>query len=144
MNHLTEDEFQLHINSITLGQWNEFFDLIPAIKRTQDFGYLPETDRHFNNISGIPEYVHSDIVTRFLKVVEKLQLVIVFDWTKWTEGSKILCDISSDYSQFDTLTLCKLLTVIIRSDRYNDGTLIICFNDGTILKICEELKNRIG
>jgi len=38
------------------------------------------------------------------------------------------------------ITLCKLLTTIIRADRFSDGYMLSAFKHGDILEILKELK----
>ena len=45
-----------------------------------------------------------------------------------------------DFNPLDTLTLCKLLTTIVRADRFTDGLLISFFEKSTILNILTALK----
>ncbi len=62
---------------------------------------------------------------------------------KWEEGSKILNNSPMSFHQYDLTTLCKLLTMIIRADRFNDGFLIMNFNDGTIFKIVAAIQGKV-
>ena len=48
-----------------------------------------------------------------------------------------------DFKEFDINTLCKLLTVIIRSDKFCEGYMINCFETGTIAQILEALQSKI-
>ena len=45
-----------------------------------------------------------------------------------------------DFNLLDTLTLCKLLTTIVRADRVTDGLLISFFEKSTILNILKAIK----
>jgi hypothetical protein len=42
------------------------------------------------------------------------------------------------------VTLCKLLTAIVRSDRFVEGNLIAFFENSTILKILRGLEKHFG
>ena len=44
-----------------------------------------------------------------------------------------------DFNLLDTLTLCKLLTTIVRADRFTDGLLISFFEKSTILNILKAI-----
>ncbi|OFX58697.1 MAG: hypothetical protein A2046_10195 [Bacteroidetes bacterium GWA2_30_7] len=67
----------------------------------------------------------------------------MFDWVSWTEGSDIIKNKDTDYSKLSTEILCKLITVIIRANRFNEGYLVISFEKGIILKILKGLKQNI-
>jgi len=47
-----------------------------------------------------------------------------------------------EFENLDSITLCKLLTTIVRADRFNDGLMISYFNDGTISAIIQDLKKQ--
>jgi hypothetical protein len=69
-----------------------------------------------------------------------LGLVIVFDWSAWKEGIDMLNEPETNYYELNRETLCKLLTIIIRSDKFCEGYLINSFEQGTVIKIVEALK----
>ena len=75
----------------------------------------------------------SDITQSFVKTAYELKLVLNFDWGEWPEGKAMLQNKSQDFDNLDLATLCKLITTIIRADRFNDGYLISRFENGTIL-----------
>ena len=48
-------------------------------------------------------------------------------------------DKSTDYSTLDLETLLKLLTAVIRNDKYSEGYLVNCFENGILLNILKSL-----
>ena len=82
----------------------------------------------------------SALVTNIFNVIIDLRLTPVFNWMKWEEGKAILKDMTSDYLILDSITLCKLLTVIIRADRFNEGYMISCFDNGIMTSIIKGLQ----
>lgn len=109
---------------------NKIFKLIPKIIETDEFLIY--------NQSNYP--VWAPVVDEFHQLVYDLNIIILFDWTNWKEGSLILKDVNFDYSSLDSLTLVKLITTIVRAERFNEGFLPKCFSNGTILKILNALK----
>ena len=71
----------------------------------------------------------------------ELDLVIGFNWGRWEEGRKIVA--RGDYKNQNPVTLLKILTAIIRNDRFNDGALIQAFENRTIEKILVELHKQV-
>lgn len=126
--------FQTHINGIEPKEWNELFELL--------------ADKDNENINeGIffsSEWKPSATVWNVLAIIEQLKLAPVFDWTSWTKGINILKETSSDYNQLDTVTLCMLLTVISRADRFNEGFAKQCFENGKIAGIIKSIKRNQG
>ena len=94
------------------------------------------------NVSTFPYWKWSDITTEFNKTVHDMKLIVSFDWPDWEEGSKLLRDHKQTFQDLDEITLCKLMTVIVRADRFSDGTLVGALEDGTISKILSALKAR--
>jgi Family of unknown function (DUF6508) len=133
-----------NINNISKDDWNELFKLIPKIENTNIFGELivdkktPEGDLVFPYMSS------SEIVDKFHDTVYDKKMVVVFDWMKWDEGRDILENNDSDFSKLDLMTLVKLITSIVRYDRFSTGYLVGKFEDGTILKILFRLRDIIS
>lgn len=122
------ENLEQHLNQITKEEWNELFNLIPKIARTIDFG---------NNNYG------AEIVSNTLNHIYNLNLPPVFNWVDWDFGKEILTSNNFDYTVLDKLTLCKLLTCIIRTNRFNEGYILKCFKDRTFEKILFNLKKEI-
>lgn len=70
-----------------------------------------------------------------------LNLVLKFDWGAWEEGKEILNSGEQNFFALEPVTLCKLLTALIRTDRFMDGTLVSNFVNGTIIKIIKALQD---
>ncbi len=132
-----------HLTTIELSDWNKLFDLLDEIKPSEKFGELKGGERNSDNTITFPYWETSELVSKFFETVHELGIVVVFDWTSWEEGNAILNNEQQNYEHLDTITLCKLLTTIIRADRFTDGYLVCCFKDGTIPKIIHSLKNNI-
>ncbi len=64
-----------------------------------------------------------------------------FDWPAWADAHR--GDLRSDeFIQNAGLeTIVKLITIYIRSDRFNDGHLLSVLRDGTVLKILKRLED---
>lgn len=137
------ENFPTHLKSITPTEWQKLFDLNERIMKSKSFGEMAGGEKIEENVSTFPYWKWSDITTEFNKTVHDMNLIVSFDWPDWEEGSKLLSDRKQTFQDLDEITLCKLLTVIIRSDRFSDGTLIGAMEDGTISKIVSALKARV-
>lgn len=137
------EKFPKHLTSLNQSDWERLFALLPEIESSEKFGEIKGGERQDDNTLTFPYWDSMEIVDKTFKVINELNLTPIFAWTTWKEGKIILNDKSFDYSILDTITLCKLLTTIIRADRFNDGFLISCFDRGVIAKIIKGLKNNI-
>ena len=97
------------------------FDLIPIMRVTKD-------------------YKNSLLVKEFPELAYKSKIMLDFDWSKWDKGNEIVMDDNFDYSTLDKISLCKLLTAIVQSERYIHNGLIDYFEDNSILKLLESLE----
>jgi hypothetical protein len=135
-------EFTEHLKIISGQQWEALFALIPEIERTSVFGTISESKKREDGSYTFPYWIQAEIITITSEVIFKLDILPVYDWMRWDEGRELL-NSGSDFNNHDTITLCKLLTYIYRSDRFNDGALIRYFESGTMIKILKALKNNI-
>src|ERR1035437_6185406 len=131
------EKFPKHLSSLYKSEWDKLFNLLPEIEHTGSFGKISSSEKTF------PHWDSSEMVDKTLNVIYELNLLPNFDWSKWKKGRFILNDINSNYEKLDTITLCKLLTIIIRSDRFNEGFLISCFEKNIVAKIVRGLKDNI-
>ena len=123
-----------HLAQITQDQWETLFAMIPEIENTTYFGEIP-----FKNGVLYPA-TWPEIVNRFHEYVYEIGLVVDFDWPNWDEGKRILSGEVQELSKHSNITLCKLLTVIVRAERFVEGKLIANFENGTILNILRALE----
>lgn len=123
--------------------WNKLFDLIPEIEHTTYFGKTVFPEKSQDGVMNAPYVNENQLVSRFRNIVAELGITPDFDWMAWEEGKDLLNYEDTNYSELDTETLCKLLTVIIRADRFAEGYLVSKFRDGTVLNIVNGLKNII-
>ena len=123
-----------NITDVPIEDWKALFDLIPEIEHSTNFGDLVITEGAF------PYASESKIIDKFREVLWEKRILIVFDWSAWKEGIKMLEDRDADFSNLDLITLVKLLTTIVRADRFSTGLLMSKFSDGTILNILYRLR----
>lgn len=134
------EAFQQHIDTLSSCEWEVLFELIPQIEATEEFGKLIGSKKLANGSVTFPYWAPAQIVDQTVSVIYRLDIAPVFDWTSWKDGKSIIDNKNLDYTTLDMITLCKLLTFIIRRDRFHDGYMISCFEDGTVSKIIKALK----
>jgi hypothetical protein len=147
------DRFPEHLESLNPADWQRLFDLLPEIRRTREFQRKNENDEEYTEeeddgslIIHLPNYFEIPLLCQFRDVVDELQIMPAFNWVDWEEGVDLILGIRDGSGQthtLDLLTLCKLLTVIFRKDRFCDGTLADCFTEGIIERILEGMKKKV-
>ena len=140
----SESEINTQISSIKIDQWQSLFDLISQIEKTRSFGEYVASDEISEGIHTFPYVASADIVDEFVSIAYELNIVIAFDWPQWKEGEVMLNNPDTKYAELDLITLCKLISIIIRADRFVEGFLVGCFEEGSILTILHALKERVA
>ena len=130
------------INAYTLRDWRPLFALIPKIETTSVFGELKVEEK--DGVIQLPYWRPAPVVSQFLEVVYTIPIIINFDWLSWDEGRKIARDKDFDFDTIDLPTKCKLITAIVRNDRFCDGALVSAFESGLILKILKSIEKEVS
>jgi len=78
----------------------------------------------------------------FEQKLYKEGFVYTFDWMSWKEGEQLLIE-KERIGFLDLLTIQKLITAIVRAERFGDGSLASAINRGVIGAILRRL-DQIG
>ncbi|MBK9248771.1 MAG: hypothetical protein IPM69_11805 [Ignavibacteria bacterium] len=140
---MKEAEFQEYLGTIRKEDWQPLFALLDDIDREINFGNLHGMKEGTGGQLYAPYWESSEVVSRFIKLVYEMHIVFSFNWMEWEQGNEILRNNAQNYDSLDSLTLCKLITTIVRADRFNDGYLIRCFEEGIVQKILVSLKRNV-
>ena len=122
----------------------KLLSLIPKIKNTQSFGEPAGGEKSEDGSISFPFMVPAPVVSEFHTMVYDLDIIFPFDWMEWKEAPQLLKDPDTDFSRFDLLELRKLITVMVRADRFVEGFLEGCFENGNVLRILEAMERRGG
>lgn len=141
---LKEDNFIETINGLSKIDWKPLLNLIPEIEKTSVFGEMRGGEIIEKGVISLPYLVESSIVSLFHEIIYKIPIVIDYNWVSWDEGRKIVNDENFNFDSVDIPTLCKIITAIVRNDRFCDGALVSAFESGLILKILKSIKHQIN
>ncbi len=89
--------------------------------------------------SSLPWYSFSRVTNEYIEAAYDLEWVrLDFDWPTWMETPEAiqLRDDAGALSRATPEQLSRLLTVLIRQDRYCDGALADAFESGLLTAIC--------
>lgn len=73
------------------------------------------------------------------QMLYELGIIFSFPWNRWKEGQILLQDSATDYSKLTMLQISMLLTLIFRSNRFDDVSIIQCYEN----KILDRLFDRL-
>jgi hypothetical protein len=91
----------------------------------------------------MPYYRASSVVNKFSSLIHQLGVLVSFDWIKWEYRDVIYSHKEFDFDSIDIPNKCKLITAIVRSDRFSDGELVSVFESGLILKILQSIDKQL-
>lgn len=114
--------FQERLQTIKQNQWEKLFALLNNLEKTDD---------------------SEDSIDQFLRLIYDLGIILNFDWSEWGEAKHILDNKKQNYEDLDLITLCKLLTTIIRADRFSDGLLAYNLSNGMVFKVLQSIKHKV-
>ena len=141
---LTTDNYIEILNSLTVSEWKPLFDLIPLIEKEKEFGKMEGCEKIEEGVFSMPYMDSHKIVDTFLNVVYDIPIIIDFNWVSWQDGRSILNDEYFDFDSIDIPAKCKLITAIVRNDRFCEGALVSAFESGIMLKILKSVMKEIG
>lgn len=144
MNVLKPDNFIEKINSYTERDWQPLLDLIPEIEKIDKFGDDSEAMKLLEQgIIDMNPYEEHPIVQQFRDVVYSIPIMIDFNWGAWDEGRAMVSDENFDYNSIDIPTKCKIITAVVRNDRFCSGRLIEAFETGMMLKVLKSIQRQL-
>ena len=132
------------INAYTIQEWKPLLDLIPRIERQKSFSKMRDDCSSEKNKITLPYFVEEPIVNEFREIVYQIPIIIDFNWSGWNDGRKMASDENFDFDTIDIPKKCKLITTVVRNDRFCDGALASAFERGTILKILRSIERQIS
>ena len=141
---LSENNYIETISGYSKSQWQPLLDLIPEIKAKLKFSIVPKIEQDKDGVIIVPPFSAAEVVGKFQYTFEELGLMISFDWGSWIEGREILEGKSFDFDAFDIATKCKLISMIIRNDRFCDGYLVSTFESGLMLQVLESIERQLS
>ena len=91
-----------------------------------------------------PNLKEAEVVESFRELAYAMPIILNFRWMDWEEGTKIYQDDSFDMDSIDIPTKCKLITAIIRQDRFCAGALASAFESGLVLRLLKSIQKEVG
>lgn len=138
-----EKNCKSEINALSYQDLQPLIALIPEIEKTSKFGKWYGGTKNKDEVIISPYSEPASIVSKFVEIVYSIPIIIEFNWPAWDEGQKILRNKQFDFNTIDLVTKCKLITAIVRSDRFCSGALVSEFEKGLILKILKSIKKEV-
>ncbi|OYW43868.1 hypothetical protein B7Z28_00520, partial [Candidatus Saccharibacteria bacterium 32-45-3] len=134
------------LKKLTDEDWQQIEELNSQIQsHSGSWGKMAGGDKDGHGVIQMSYASPDPLVDKFLEVWYDKHLVIPFDWSEWDEGREWYASTdASKYDSLDTETALKLLTAVIRNDRFNEGALMYAFESGAFPKIVNKLVSLRG
>ena len=126
-------EFPEHLKNIKPEIWEQFFALIPELEKMNnycDVVVLPNRGMPYNIMVGAVETLHTMLLDN--------GLFPFFDYYQWENGVEILH--KKNFAEQDAITICKLFTIMVRRERFCDGTVAKWCEEGIVQQMMKRLK----
>lgn len=138
--------FKKHLDNIPFDKWISVFKMIPWLEKIEKIDPTETVTDHGGTRTRPLKYVEykSASVQIIFRCHEFTKTY--FEWKDWEHGKVLLADTSNTFTGLDTVTLCKLLTILLYyKEHFTTGRpLIQCsaqdLEDGRVLKILKALK----
>lgn len=140
---LEENNYVKNINSFSLNRWKPLLDLIPAIEKSKNFGEMPGGTKNEEGTITFPHWIPEPVVIQCIEIVYEMPIIINFAWSTWDEGRNLLRGKNFDFDTVDIPTKCKIITAIVRQDRFVEGTLVSAFESGLILRLLISIRKQL-
>lgn len=137
---LHENNYIEILNGYSKNHWKPLLELIPAIEKIEKFGDGSKVMKRLEQgILDTNAYEEHPIVQQFRDVVHAIPIIIDY----WEEGRTMVSDEGFDYDSVDIPTQCKIITAIVRNDRYCSGRLVEAFESGMMLKVLKSIRKHV-
>ncbi len=132
------EEIQLedHLVRIRMPDWQDLLNLIPVLEEKESYGRWSGEEQQ-------PYLIPSEEVRQFQKLVYDLGLVVVYDWSRWEKGHTAWRLKAYDFNNMDVPELCKMITLLVRADRFTEGFLVEAFERRVVLRILLALRQKV-
>lgn len=131
------------INAIPREDWQPLFELIPEIERSEEFGEMLGGNDNEKGEMMWPFWVEEEVITRFREIIYNLPVTVAFNYMEWDEGREMASEQDFDFDTIDVPTKCKIITAIMRNDRFCDGALISAFESGLMLALLKSIQRQV-
>ena len=121
--------------------WGQFVDINNRVQSHEgSWGETRGGETDEKGVIQMPYWVSDPLINEFVAFFYSNELIVNFKWSEWDEGRDWYKN--SDESKYDALdvpTTLKLLTAVIRNDRFSDGALVGAFESGEFPKLINTL-----
>lgn len=140
------NEWDKAVSNLSDDDWTQIEDLNNRIQaHTGSWGEMITESKTEPETMVWPYADENPLIREFVHLWSEMNLIVPFDWPDWQEGRDWYADeAESKYDTLDYETALKLITAVIRNDRFNDGAILRSFESGDFPKIINKFTELRG
>jgi len=129
------------VTKLTGKDWRQITALNDRIQAHKgSWGSMAGGETNADGSIEMPYSVPDPLILEFVQLWYDKDLVVPFDWGGWYDAQKWHQNKdAARYDAIDSETALKLLTAMIRGDRFTEGALVNLFEAGDVPKILNRL-----
>ena len=137
----TENQYTKRIKDFSHGDWIELQSLYRRVaSHDGSFYAFEDCDSSTECVMQLPYILEADIVRDVRQYLYSRNLVVLFDWSHWEAGREFFrSDAVDKFDSISAIAVLKLLTAVIRNDRFNDGAFAHLFETGDAARLLARL-----
>lgn len=130
-----------NFRNLEQGKKEELLDLNDRIQaHTGPWGEELGGEENADKSIQMPYYAWDPLIHEFVEFMYKNNLMVGFNWGSWEQGREwFRSEDQNKYKNLNIETALKLLTAVIRNDRFVEGALVHAFKTGELPKIINRL-----
>jgi Family of unknown function (DUF6508) len=144
--HLTDEEIEARLRAAPAEAWAELWAAVDALAGEEQHlrwgGGEPVgttvVDGEERPVIQMPYAIYGEATERVLRAIGRAGLIVPFDWPDW-EGVRTYRG-SSALDDAPVADAVRMVTAIVRAERFSDGTIGATIDDGTLLAALRRLR----
>ena len=134
---LTDAEIEDRLRAAEEGRWRELWEAVAALDEDPEPGRWAGGER-VDGVLQMPYVVYRDAVHHMIRAVYALGANLPFPWPAW--GGLQRYPRGRGLDAAPVAESIRLVTAIVRADRFSEGTILACLTDGTLAAVFDRLR----
>lgn len=141
MNTDTDQEIKTKLQALTSKDWLELEDLYKrVVDHKGSFSKMGGGQELEDGAIAMPYTIEAPIVCELRKYLLDKHLIVMFDWSHWSEGKALFKVADNDrFTDINPEDVIKLFIAVMRNDRFCDGAWADLFENGDAQRLLKRL-----
>jgi hypothetical protein len=140
-------EIVAHLLRVPAAGWSSLWSAVDELEQEdeparwgcgQQIGSIVDDDGRERRVVQMPYVINSPATRRVIRAVHDLGMIVKFDWLHWDGLEGLRGPVAME--EAPVADAVRVLTAIIRGDRFVDGTIAASLADGTLLAVLRRIR----